>query len=556
MMSFSTRGAGSRAALLLAIIPALLSARPLFAQRNEPVGGRSEVFVGSELENYLRLLQVGGQVARYPWSIRAFSPAELDRLMPGDSAHPWAERYDLQADTAGGVRFDWVHPQARMIFNSAFPYGANNGPIWAGRGLTTAVQAGFAVRAGPLSLTVAPVLFRAENAPFPLTPNGHSGRLAFADWRTYHNWIDLPQRFGDQPYMRLDPGQSTLRIDALGVTAGVSTANQHWGPAAEHPIILGNNAPGFAHAFLGTLTPWNLWIGRLHGRVVWGRLEQSPYSFVAESDSRRFTSGLVVSFTPRGVPGLEIGGTRFYHEAWPQEGLGWANLGRPFEALLKQTLRQLNPDPETRDELAGPPSNQLASVFARWVFPASGFELYGEYGKEDHNWDFRDLVLQFDHNAGFGLGFRKVWTRSPASLITLRGELLNLQVTHILRVRSQLPFYQHSVFRQGHTHRGQILGSAAGYGGAGSILALDYYHPRGRWTLAWERAVRADSGEHWRTQEAGGLDVLHTLGAEALVFRGRWDVTAGLRGVYNLNRGFASDAFNLNATLAIRAAIR
>ncbi len=90
--------------------------------------------------------------------------------------------------------------------------------------------------------------------------------------------IDLPQHFGDGPYTRVDPGQSSLRLDARGVAAGLSTANQHWGPAAEHPLLLGSNAPGFLHAFLGTSEPVDVWIGSLHGRVVYGRLRQSGYS--------------------------------------------------------------------------------------------------------------------------------------------------------------------------------------------------------------------------------------------------------------------------------------
>ena len=30
--------------------------------------GRSEIFAGSELETYIRLLQIGGKAALYPWS--------------------------------------------------------------------------------------------------------------------------------------------------------------------------------------------------------------------------------------------------------------------------------------------------------------------------------------------------------------------------------------------------------------------------------------------------------------------------------------------------------
>src|SRR6187455_637160 len=58
----------------------------------QSMGGRSEIFAGSELETYLRDLQTAGKSESYPWSIRSFSPAEIDRLAATDSAHPWAAR--------------------------------------------------------------------------------------------------------------------------------------------------------------------------------------------------------------------------------------------------------------------------------------------------------------------------------------------------------------------------------------------------------------------------------------------------------------------------------
>ena len=140
------------------------------------VGGRSDVFAGGELENYLRYLQTVGIVGSYPWSIRDFGPLEVDSLVPRTPSHPWSQRYDLSPHPeTGRLRFDYVRPTGTIRFNSAFPYGSNDGPIWAGRGFTGALQAGVRVRWRGLSLTVAPIAFSAQNAPFPLMANGASG---------------------------------------------------------------------------------------------------------------------------------------------------------------------------------------------------------------------------------------------------------------------------------------------------------------------------------------------------------------------------------------------
>jgi hypothetical protein len=374
----------------------------------------------------------------------------------------------------------------------------------------------------------------------------------FAD-NQYPDFIDLPQRFGEAPVTQLDPGHSTLRVDLPVVTLGVSTANQQWGPAINHPVLLGNNAAGFLHGFVGTGAPINVLVGHLHGRAIWGRLDQSQYSPVEGVASRRFMSGLVAVFMPRGAPGLEIGGGRFFHTPWPSTGLTAANFLKPFESFIKSRL----PD---RDNLTdkSDPDNQLASVFARWVFPRSGFEAYGEFGREDHNFDVRDLLLEPDHASAFLLGARKVWQREGPALMSFRGELLNAQPSHLDHVRQQVPFYIHSGSPQGHTQRGQLLGSAAAFGGAALVLAGDYYHPGGRWTLGWSRQLRQERHNrttlYWTSgdRDPQGLDVTQAINAEALFIRRRVNVTAGVTGVYNQNRNFESNVFNLNAALQVR----
>src|SRR5437879_5378042 len=228
---------------------------PVSAQAPGPVGGRGEIFAGSELETYLRDLQLVGAVPLYPWSVRSFSPRELDRLSPVDSAsHPWRLRYDLRPAPRDRLSFDVVQPTASARVNSTFPYGSNDGPIWAGRGLTAALQIGVAARYHSLSVTIAPLAFAAQNASLSLLANGDTGKFVYGDG-VYVGAIDRPQRFGARPYTVLDPGQSTLRLDVGAVGLGVSTANQYWGPTTAFPAILGNNAAGFPHAFLGTARP-------------------------------------------------------------------------------------------------------------------------------------------------------------------------------------------------------------------------------------------------------------------------------------------------------------
>lgn len=524
----------------------LLWAPPAAGQDPAPVDARGEVFVGSEIEDYLRNLQVVGEVGAYPWSVRAFSPREVGRLAPAGADHPWAGRYSLRGDTAGGLRLRTVRPRVQVLYNSRFPHGINDGPIWAGRGLTTAVEGGIAAEWGVVSLTVAPLAFVAQNAAFDLLDHGDAVSPPQADG-AFPRFIDRPQRFGDGRYVVVDPGQSTLRLDVRGVAAGVSTANQHWGPATDHAPLLGNNAAGFPHLFLGTGHPANLWAGRLHGKLVWGTLRQSGWT-APNNSPRRFLSAAVATFVPRGAPGLEIGGARLFHANWRAGAPGVADFLKPFEGLLKVRL----PGDNLGD--VGDAENQIASVFFRWVLPRSGFELWGEFAREDHSYDLRDILLEPEHNSAYLLGARKVWRGRGGSITALRAEVVDARVTHLVQVRLQSPFYIHSDVRQGHTHAGQILGSPAVHGGMGSRLVLDRYDRSGRWSFDASRSLEDASGTQRELADTSfGTSSTQSLGVERLHFARGFEIGARAAAVYQVNRRFTgSDAFNLNLGFQVR----
>ncbi|MDB4877443.1 MAG: hypothetical protein JWM41_3889 [Gemmatimonadetes bacterium] len=501
--------------------------------------------VGSEKERVLRVLQILGDVPLYPWSIRQLSPSEQDRLRPKTPAAVALLPAESRVRTFGALKVKVLPIEAQAIYNSAFPYGFNDGPIWAGKGLTGALEGGIAARIGPLSFQLEPMVFDAQNAAFPLAP-GTTPQSPVSGY--YGGTIDLPQRFGDRAYRRFDLGQSSVRLDVGPVAAEFSTANQWWGPALESPLILGNNAPGYLHASIGTAHPVNIGVGSVHGHVVWGRLEQSPYASIQGPDSLRFMSGFVGVFEPKGIPGLELGAARFFHSPWPTNGLSHASFSRPFEGILKASLESTtNPTGVDAD-------NQLASVFARWAFPQSGLEVYGEYGREDHNIDSRDLWQEPDHDAGYTIGLQRGWHHSSSALLVVRGEVLNTRLSALGQGRLQAPWYVHGVLTQGHTELGQLLGAPGGFGGSGATVALDSYSPNGRWTIRWDRIARAEGRANDGSPIPATSDILHSVGLEREIVRGPISYILQAHAVWDLNRDLAGDRFNSNLTATVRAA--
>lgn len=539
--------------------------RPASAQQAEPSNIRFELFADSPGESYLRYLQTTGAVPLYPWSSRSFSPREIKRLIPKDTLNPWASRLGDDSRSFLGIGYGLIEPTISTRYNSAFAYGSNDGPIWAGRGLTSSAQAGFYASYGPVSLTFAPMVFRSENQAFDILPTDREGLASFGN--PQFAGVDRPQRFGDAPYSKFDFGQSSLRVDLPFVAAGVSTANEAWGPAQEFPVILGNNAAGFPRIFAGTSEPLNIFIAKIQAHVVWGELFQSDFSPVAgsqdytsraEPGTRRFATGMVVVGQPRGIPGLEIGGIRFFHVIWPVSGIPRSYFTQVFQGFLKKNVapdRIHDPRFPTGVDDTGISSNQLVSVFARWVLPHSGFELHAEYGREDHSFDLRDLTQEPDHSRAYTLGARKVFKSGAESMTAGRVEIMNYQLPQLARYRGEGELYVHGLLRQGHTFEGQLLGADAGVGtGAGSVMAVDHFSKSGSWTASWHRVLNQEDGNFLAlgVRIPRSMDVSHSIGFETTRFMRGLDVTGGLTLVRDFNRNFRTDVTNVNALVGVR----
>src|SRR5687768_1617949 len=98
----------------VAAAAAVLAAFPLSAQDSAPDLRNEATVVGSDAENYLRVLQVAGAAPLYPWGLRAFSPTEVDDLLPDTAAHPWKHRLPPADSAPGRLRARWVRPQAGL----------------------------------------------------------------------------------------------------------------------------------------------------------------------------------------------------------------------------------------------------------------------------------------------------------------------------------------------------------------------------------------------------------------------------------------------------------
>jgi hypothetical protein len=545
------------AALTLCLLGGL-SPRLACAQGNIALEQGGALLAGGDEMAYLRMRALT-DTSLVPLTVQPLSSASSARLRQWASSTngPWQTRFAAPAAGAlsatrrvGAVQWWVLRPEGGLTYHSALPLSRNDGVVWQGRGVTTSLQGGIGMRWRGLEVQLAPIAFEAQNAEFALAPNGRTGEFVYADPR-FSGEIDHVQAFGQSSYGRLDAGESFVRLDAFGATVGLSNARMTWGPAREYPLVMSTNAGGFAHFFAGTAEPVNVWIGTVQARLIGGRIEQSDYSPVDSGRTHRFTSGFVASFSPRGLRGLEIGGTRVMQVRWPEGGPSLAQILRPFQTIISDPLEGNAPNQNAE--------NGFASAFIRVAPPGSGLEAYAELSREDFTGNLRALIAKPDDLAQFTIGVARSVMRSDGGMRVFRLELVNGELSAAERgqrgIRVPIPSYTHGLTRQGLTARGQILGSPVAYGGSGGVITWERYSEAGRSTLQLERQLRLDwlpaLGGTGGTEHA---ETLYGIRYERTRFLGGREVTATIAPSRVLNRNLVvgNDLWNLELGLRWR----
>ena len=379
-------------------------------------------------------------------------------------------------------------PSAQVWYNTTTARHDRDGGVWQGRGLTAAVSAGVRFRKGVFAMSLRPLGFVAENrfyVPRPQPPADDD--LRHPSWG---HLIDLPYRFGPGTYARLLPGESFARVTWNGASVGATTASQHWGPMHLYPLLIGTESQGYPRAFIEArelLAGGIALTGHWHG----GLLEASPYTTLQPGGRSRVASALTASLR---AGAFELGGGRFFHVRRTPGALSLATATLAFSGLLK------NRSADT--DVGG--YNQLASLFFRVAPAAAGVEVYGEFLRDDHNANTRDLIGEPDHASAYGVGVRRAWlSREELTAITL--EYANGRISHLARVRHQPPTYAHEPLTEGHTHEGQALGSSAILNGGGFTVVWNRIGRRSSTdvAVAIEPAIQSDEGGTWNGGKSG-----------------------------------------------------
>lgn len=431
---------------------------------------------------YLKTLEINGILTGTDSTHLFSSFKQLDNL----NQHPWKGLPSpvIEPNSNRGLNIIPHDLKLRSYWQSLEPGGQHDGPVWQGRGFTTDFSTGFFVQYGFLSASIHPHLLFNQNRSFersPYPPNSNRSNFAYPLGN-----IDWPQRFGDDPFWTLDLGNSYIRADYKGWATGISNELMRWGPARQNALLLDSNAPGFRHFFVGTSEPKDIYFGHLETKLFWGKLIESDYFDNNPANDERYITGLNLSITPKPTPGLTLGINRIFYETIPLEGIPVGDLLKVFEGFTKVNF--------TSDTNLGgnDQADQLLSLFGRWTFPKSGLEIYGEWARTDHSWNWRDFLTEPEHSRAYTGGLQKTFELNNNQILSINAELTQLEASKTGAIRgSGFPsFYFHGRSQQGYSNRGQLLGAAIGPSSNSQYLGGSLYFGKGKVKVFAQRVAQ------------------------------------------------------------------
>jgi len=282
-------------------------------------------------------------------------------------------------------------------------------------------------------------------------------------------------RFGDRPIRRFDPGQSTAMFSTNRVQFGFSNENEWWGPGIRNAIVLSNNAPGFPHLFVRTAHPISTRFGAVEARWLVGGLTESQYFDTVSTNNVRSLASIATTLQTAWDPNLSVGFARSVYST----ATGWGQVPWRWFDVLARTAHTGNATPQ--DAATNPVrKDQLFSLFARWVFPADGVELYTEWARTQLQVSLRDLLTRPNNTQAYTLGLQWRGDSWFGGAVRLQTEVTQMEQSATFRDVPQESWYMSTRVIQGYTNRGEIIGASIGPGASSQWLAFDYLKPSWR----------------------------------------------------------------------------
>lgn len=442
-----------------------------------------------------------------------------------------------------GIFLKAYGPEWFNSFNTAAPYGQNDGALWQGKGYNTSLTAGVRLEGYGLEMTLKPQLSFSQNMEFAyIKPNyaavdKDGNPTKYIDKASVYGYygvasIDAPQRFGDKPFFTFDWGDTEIRYSWHTFTVGFGTQSIWLGPAQLNPIIHSNNAASYPKFDIGmrrqriVIPKVNWYLGDLELRCWWGKLSESKWFDNDSSNDDNLISGIAVAWSlPWIFKGLTIGFNRTLLAKW--NDIDAYSLFRIYVPNMHGGSDK---------------SDQRFSLTFDYQLPIAGLEIYLEWARNDFSPNM-DYIMRYPfHTQGWTFGAQKAFDfkKNYGLKILLELTFLECSADYDRLINWYSTFYAHHIITQGYTNKGQWLGAGIGTGGNSQYLGFEFYHPKGKATLFFQRCnpdldytMYIDAK---KTEYADDFKNGTNFWAEANI---RCNISIGLESIYFITRSFS-----------------
>lgn len=485
---------------------------PLFCySQNIPVGFPL-------LNDYLRREQITGNLdSDFSFIYR---PITVNKAFPEfpspfllDSIQGYGNKIKPIKNSSGNFRVSVLPLQLNTLFNSHHPYNWGHGAILPAKGIQTLLSAGVHLKWGVLSVQLYPQFHYAQNLVFEEYPED-APLGYFTHMKRSINGIDQPVRFGQDPITRVLPGNSNISLNFGGIALGVSTENLWIGPGQNNSLLMSDNAEGFLHFKLNSTKPLKTFAGNFEGIYWIGKLEGSDLPHFSDGsyhellstkpDDWRYFTGLSVSYNPVFLKNLYLGATRAF-QVYRGDMRSNFRAYFPFFAPLPKEGEGIEENVELRED-------QNVGVFARYLVPKAKADFYFEYSRNDHPFNWRDLILNIEHSRGYIIGFNKYFELPDGHTYGISGEMTQTQfsINNTIRWGDGVPnrglgLYDNYQVKHGFTNKGENLAAGTGVSGNEYSLKIGRYNRFEEISVEVERLQR-DPNYYYYARE-NGVDV-------------------------------------------------
>ncbi len=438
-----------------------------------------------------------------------------------------------------------------LKYDSRRPYTSGEYGSIPARGTQTFFSMGIKAYFSIINIQFQPEWVLAENKKFEGFPDSLSSGVTIARF-SYWNEGDSPERFGNKSYHKFFLGQSSVSLRYKAFELGAGTRNFWWGPGQWNSLIFSNNSPGFPNISLNTTKPAKTFLGTFEGQVLIGRLESSGFSgsqseklnskfFIPLNPDWRYINAFMLSYTPKWIPHLSLGMARSFLQYSEFLKPTFSGLLPMFEPFQKEKFFVNNDiffgDYDTREN----DKSQQATAFGRYVFEKGKAEIYFQFGRRDHAFNWREFTLNPEHARAYQFGFIKL-ANLPGTrkLLQFRGEITHQQESINRYVRYGISggssWHTHGD-KRGFGHLGQPLGVGIGTGSNVQTLEVALVEDWNKLGILFER-LENNQDFYYR---AFGQQSEHKPWIDwstALMWNSSWKdlfITAKVQGVYARN---------------------